>query len=60
MPVINLEIGKLTIEQKREIAKEFTKSTSKITGIPEESIVVIIKENEAENVSTGGTLLSDK
>lgn len=60
MPVIHFEVGKLTVEQKREVTKEFTKSASKVTGIPEENFIVFIKENDAENVSVGGTLLSDK
>lgn len=46
--------------QKEQIVEEFTKSASKITGIPEESFYVFINEFLAENVGVGGKLLSKK
>lgn len=60
MPVIKLESGKLTKEQKSRLAKEFTKSASEIMKVPEQSFIVLIKENDADNIGLGGTLLSDK
>lgn len=60
MPVITLEASKLTKEQKQLLAKEFTESASRITGIPPEAFYVFLKENELENIGVGGKLLSDK
>jgi len=60
MPVVTLEIGKLSYEQKQTIVKEFTETAARVTGIPEKDYYVFIKENATENVGVGGTLLSDR
>lgn len=60
MPVITFESSKLTKEQKQKIAKEFTKTASEVTGISKDDFYVFIKENDFDNVSVGGILLSDK
>jgi 4-oxalocrotonate tautomerase len=60
MPVITLEIAKLTKEQKQLLAIQFTETASRITGIAEEAFYVFIKENEFENIGVGGQLLSDR
>lgn len=60
MPIITLEAGKLTREQKLEFVQEVTETTHKITGIRKESIIVVIKENDPENIGSGGELLADK
>ncbi len=60
MPAILFETSKLTKEQKRVIAKEFTETASKVTGIAKEFFYVFMKENDSENVAVGGTLLSDQ
>lgn len=60
MPSITFDINKLSEDQKEQIVEEFTKSASRITGIPEESFYVFINEFSAENVGVGGKLLSKK
>lgn len=60
MPSITFDINQLTEEQKEQIVEEFSKSASKITGIPKESFYVFINEFPAENVGVGGKLLSKK
>jgi len=60
MPIITFDGGKLTKEQKAQLAKEFTDSAQKTTGIHREAFVVIIRENEAENIGVGGVLLPDR
>lgn len=50
MPSITFDINKLSEDQKEQIVEEFTKSASRITGIPEESFYVFINEFSAENV----------
>ncbi|NMM65991.1 4-oxalocrotonate tautomerase family protein [Clostridium sp. P21] len=54
MPVISLEIGKLTKEQKKEIIKNITETTAEITKIPKESFTVVIHELDDENIGIGG------
>ena len=60
MPVITFEAAKLSTEQKKALAKEFTDVAARITGIPPQGFFVFLKENELENVGVGGTLLSEK
>ncbi|MBQ3422767.1 MAG: tautomerase family protein [Romboutsia sp.] len=60
MPVITFEGPKLTKEQKQNLAKEFTETASKVTNIPKQAITIVIKENELDNISVEGTLLSDR
>lgn len=60
MPVITLEAGKLNKEQKSQIVKEFTATASKIMNVPEQAIIMLIKENDMDNIGFGGKLLSDR
>lgn len=60
MPVITLESGKLSKEQKSKLAKELTKSASEIMNVPESAFIVLLKENDLENIGLGGQLLADK
>jgi len=60
MPVITLEAGKLNKEQKNQLVKEFTNTASKIMNVPEQAIIVLLKENEMDNIGFGGQLLSDR
>ena len=60
MPVITFESGKLTKEQKAQLAQEFTEVAHKVTGIRKEAFVVLLHENERENIGVGGVLLADK
>lgn len=60
MPVINIEAGKLNIDQKRELVKEMTAIASKVMNVPEQAFIVLLKENETENIGLGGQLLSER
>ncbi|MGM0603404.1 MAG: 4-oxalocrotonate tautomerase DmpI [Bacillota bacterium] len=60
MPHIVFDGPELSKEQKKELVKNFTNTASKVTSIPREAFVVMIKENDLENVGVGGELLSDK
>ncbi len=60
MPVINIDISQLSKEQKQDLVKETTEIASKITGISKEAFVVFINEHDKDNISVGGTLLSDR
>ena len=60
MPVITIEASPLSHDVKEKLAKEFTDAASKITNIPKEAFVVIVKENAFENMAQGGVLLSER
>jgi len=58
MPVITLEGPKMTKEKKEALIKEFTKAASDITGISPQAFIVLIKENDMDNIGSGGEMLS--
>lgn len=60
MPHIVFDGPELSREQKKELIKNFTATASKVTNIPREAFVVMIKENDLENIGVGGELLSEK
>ncbi|SEP31849.1 4-oxalocrotonate tautomerase DmpI [Propionispora vibrioides] len=60
MPVITLEASKMSREQKVKLVQEFTESTLNILNVPKQSITVLIKENEKDNIGVAGQLLSDR
>lgn len=59
MPVIKIDIGKMSTEKKAELVKELTAKASEITQIPGDKFVVLINEMERENIGIGGKLLSE-
>ena len=59
MPSITMELVKMGKEKKARLVEEVTEATAKITGLPQQTIYVFIKENEPENVGVGGVLLPD-
>ena len=54
MPVISFDIGELTKEQKEILAKEFSESASRVTGLPIEMIYVLFNERKFDNVGVSG------
>lgn len=60
MPVISFDIVELEKEQKEILAKEFSESTSRVTGIPIEMIYVLFNERKTDNVGVGGVLMSNQ
>ncbi len=55
-----MELADLSREKKAQLVREITETTSRITGLPPDSIFVFIKENSLDNIGVGGKLLSDK
>lgn len=54
MPYINLRVvGKLTKEQKKEIAKSFSDTLLKVAGKPKEYTYLVIDEVSGENWAQG-------
>jgi 4-oxalocrotonate tautomerase len=60
MPVITIECGKITKDQKSQLTKALVIKASEILKIPEQAFVTLIKENDFDNIGNGTTLLSDK
>ncbi len=61
MPVIiTIESMKLNKEQKISLVKELAPICSDILRVPAESIILIIRENEPDNMGSGPHLLSEK
>ncbi|URZ06869.1 4-oxalocrotonate tautomerase DmpI [Clostridium felsineum] len=59
MPVITVEAGILNKEQKCTLVKDLTKTASHIMNVPEQAIIVLLKENDMNNISFGGKLMSE-
>lgn len=59
MPVISMEIGKLTAEQKRTLIQRFTETASEVTQIPKQFFVMTIKELDDDNMGMGGDTVSE-
>lgn len=59
MPVIIVESNPISIEKKRKLVKEITKTVSKIYELPENTVTILIRELEREDIGTNGKLLAD-
>lgn len=58
MPYVNLKVaGKLTREQKAQIAREFSETLLKVANKPKEATYIVIDEVPRENWAKGGQLL---
>ncbi len=60
MPVITIEAGKMSKEQKAKLVKELASKASETLNIPVEAFVTIIRENDTDNVGSGTELLSER
>jgi 4-oxalocrotonate tautomerase len=60
MPVITIDGPKMSKEQKSKLVAAYAKSASEIMGLPEDAMVIIIREVEGENVGVGNKLLCDR
>ena len=60
MPYINLKIaGNLTIDQKREISKDFSETMERVAGKPKASCYIVFDEVSRDNWAKGENILSD-
>lgn len=59
MPVITLNVGKISREQKALLVKELVSKSSEILNIPEQAFVTLINESDFDNIGNGTKLLSD-
>lgn len=59
VPVITLEGGKLTAEQKKELVHLFTETASAVTKVPKQFFSVLIREMDDENLGFGGETVKE-
>jgi len=59
MPVITVDAGKMSKEQKATLVKDLVSKASETLKIPEQAFVTIIRENEFDNIGNGTKLLSE-
>jgi 4-oxalocrotonate tautomerase len=60
VPIITASGPHLSVEQKRKLAEKLTDAACSVYEHPRESIIVIIRENDPENVAVGGKLVRDR
>lgn len=60
MPIISIEGPKIDLDTKRTLSKELTDAACKAYGLPRQTIIVLISENDPDNVSVGGELICDR
>ena len=61
MPNISIEGPVIeNVDKKRILVQELTDAATKAYGLPQETIVVLIKENSPENVGVAGKLIIDR
>ena len=61
MSTITINAPQITdSDTKPMLVKEVTAAATKAFGLPEATIVVMIKENRPENVGVGGILFADR
>jgi len=60
MPLVTIE-GPIIkdMDTRRKLVKEMTRILAECYELPEEIMLVLIKENKKENVGHGGVLISD-
>lgn len=61
MPYINVKsAGKLSKEQKKEIAEKFTSVMEEVAGKPSKYVYIVFEDIKKEDWSIAGELLSEK
>jgi 4-oxalocrotonate tautomerase len=60
MPIINIEGPPIAdINVRRKLVAELTTAAARAYALPEEKIIVLIRENTPEQVAVGGKLIAD-
>lgn len=60
MPVINIKMGKITDEKKKELIEKITETGVEVTQIPESSFTVFVEEYDYANIGVAGQVLAEK
>ena len=59
MPIISIEIGRLSREQKLGLIEKLTAASATVTGIPAAAFTVVINEQDDDNIGVGGKPLGE-
>ena len=60
MPYVNIKVaGELSREQKSEICAGVTEVIARVANKPKDAVLIFIDEEDRDNISKGGVLLSD-
>jgi 4-oxalocrotonate tautomerase family enzyme len=59
MPNVYVDGPPMDNDKKRTMAQAMSKTASEAYGIPEQGIVVVIRENPSTNVCVGGKMICD-
>jgi len=61
MPVVTITLAKgRSYEQKKQLTDEIAVTVKNVLGVPIERVTILVHELEKENISIGGTLLSEQ
>lgn len=53
MPIINMTVGHLTKEQKKDLIQSFTEVSMRVTGAPEAAHTIVIQEFDDDAMGLG-------
>lgn len=60
MPIITIEGPKIEdLETRRALVRELTDAAARAYGLPQEKMIVLIRESTPDQVAVGGDLLID-
>ena len=60
MPYVNIKVaGTLSREQKADMCEGVTEVIARVADKPKDAILIFIDEEERDNISKGGVLLSE-
>lgn len=60
MPIVQITIMPQSEEKKAKLSKAITNEMSRITGISKDVMTIVFHELPAENIATGGEMLTEK
>jgi len=61
MPILTIEGPPIVdIDVRRKLVADLTAAAAKAYAMPEEKIIVLIRENSPEQVAVGGILIADR
>lgn len=58
MPYIQIDLSKITPEKKGVLIEKLSKTAAEVLEIPIQAFTVIIRENNPDNIGSGGLQLS--
>ena len=59
MPIVQVGMGIMTKEKKKELIERLTEVVSDVAQLPKQTITIIIDEKHADNIGVGGVQLSE-